>query len=206
MLPNHPQLPPPWLLGRGLVLLVAAAALVTSLTFYVLDGSFVLTRLVSTDWKMHTDFETFWQSARALVEGRDIYETSASVVNLNPPVASLVFAPLGRLDFWPAYRAFTLLCVALVVASMATVAAELRVRPAAAIAVTTGVLVSSPVLATLGLGQIYPLLMAGLAPPGSSAVAAMPCGPALRSGLWWRSNRPSRRCCCSRSCAANRTS
>jgi hypothetical protein len=66
------------------------------------------------------------------------------------------------LDFWPAYRAFTLLCVALVVASMAAVAAELRVRPAAAVAVTMAVLVSSPVLATLGLGQIYPLLMAGL--------------------------------------------
>jgi hypothetical protein len=162
MLPNHLQLPPPRLLGRGLVLLVAVAALVTSVTFYVLHGSFVLTRLVSTDWKMHTDFETFWQSARALVEGRDIYETSASVVNLNPPFASLVLAPLGRLDFWPAYRAFTLLCVALVVASMAAVAAELRVRPAAAIVVTTAVLVSSPVLATLGLGQIYPLLMAGL--------------------------------------------
>jgi alpha-1,2-mannosyltransferase/arabinofuranan 3-O-arabinosyltransferase len=160
-------LPAPYLrrartLGRGLVLLLAATALATAVAFYLEAGSFVLARLVSREWKAHTDFETFWQSARALLNGQDIYATRAHLPNLNPPVMTLVLAPLGWLGFWPAYRAFTLLSVALVVASVAAVATELRVRPAAAITVLTAVLVSSPVLATLGLGQVYPLLAAGI--------------------------------------------
>jgi hypothetical protein len=152
----------PRVLGRGLVLLLAAAALVTAVALYLGSGSFVLTRLASGDWRAHADFETFWQSATALVQGQDIYSTPARLPNLNPPVLTLLLAPLGWLGFWPAYRAFTLVCLALIVGSMAAVAAELRVRPAAAIAVTAAVLLSSPVLATLGLGQVYPLLMAGI--------------------------------------------
>jgi alpha-1,2-mannosyltransferase len=154
---------PARVVGRGMVLLLAFAALATAVTFYVDRGSFVVSRLVSREWQSHTDFETFWQSAVALVHGRDIYETRAALPNLNPPVTSLLLAPTGWLDFWSAYRLFVLACVVLVVASMAAVAAELHVHPAVAITVTVAVLFSSPVLGTLGLGQVYPLLMAGIA-------------------------------------------
>jgi glycosyl transferase family 87 len=154
---------PARVIGRGVVLLLAFAALATAVTFYVDGGSFVVSRLVSREWQSHTDFETFWQSAVALVHGRDIYETRAALPNLNPPVTSLLLAPTGWLDFWSAYRLFVLASVVLVVASMAAVAAELHVHPAAAITVTVAVLLSSPVLGTLGLGQVYPLLMAGIA-------------------------------------------
>jgi alpha-1,2-mannosyltransferase len=63
------------------------------------------------------------------------------------------------------------------------VAAELRVRPATAIGVTAAVLISSPVLATLGLGQVYLILMAGI-------TAAWVLGRRGRTGpcsaWWWR--------------------
>jgi alpha-1,2-mannosyltransferase len=148
-------------IGRGLVLLLAAAALATAITFYVDGSSFALARLVSRDWKAHVDFATFWRSARALVHGQDIYATRG-LPNLNPPLTTLVLAPFGWMTFWPAYRTFTLLSVALVVGSVAAVAAELRVRPATAVTAAAAVFLSSPVLATLGLGQVYPLLMAGI--------------------------------------------
>jgi hypothetical protein len=152
------------LAGRGLLLFLALAAFATAATIYVQRGSFVLTRLVSTDWVSHTDFETFWRSAAALLEGRDIYsDTGAYLPNLNPPVMSLLLAPFGWLGFWPAYRLFVVVSVALAAAAMAMVAAELRTRPAAGIVVATAVLLSSPVIATLGLGQVYPILMAGIA-------------------------------------------
>lgn len=155
-------LPRPHTVGRAVVLLFAAAALTVAAAFYIEGGSFVLARLVSQDWKSHTDFETFWRSAAALVRGQDIYATRAKLPNLNPPAVSLLLAPLGWLPFWPAYRAFTLFSAVLVVGSVAAVAAELRVRPVVAIAAAAAVLTSSPVLATLGLGQIYPLLTAGI--------------------------------------------
>jgi alpha-1,2-mannosyltransferase len=149
--------------ARGVVLLLAAAALATAVGLYVAHGSFVLDRIASDDELMHTDFQTFWRSAVAFLDGQDIYRTDAAVENLNPPFLTLLMAPLGLLGFWPAYRLFVVVGVVLVVGSMALVAAELRVRPAAATVVTVAVLLSSPVLATLGLGQMYALLTAGLA-------------------------------------------
>jgi alpha-1,2-mannosyltransferase len=148
--------------GRVLVLVLAAAALVTAAALYVTSGSFVLERLASTDPTIHSDFDTFWRSTRALLDRQDIYRTGAPYANLNPPILTVLIAPLGWLDFMPAYRLWVLITVMLVVASMTAVAAELRLRAAVAVPVVVAVLLSSPVLATLGLGQIYALLMAGL--------------------------------------------
>jgi alpha-1,2-mannosyltransferase len=155
------RLPPARILRCGVVLLLAAAALATAVALHLESGSFVLARLASGDWRSHSDFATFWRSARALVHGQDIYATEG-LPNLNPPVTTLLLAPFGWMSWWPAYRAYTLLSVVLVIASVAAVAAELRVRPATAIGVAAAVLLSSPVLATLGLGQVYPILMAGI--------------------------------------------
>jgi alpha-1,2-mannosyltransferase len=146
-----------------IVVLLAVAAFGTAATLWVTHGSFVLERLPSTDPAIHSDFDTFWRSTRALLAGQDIYRTGAGFPNLNPPLLTVLIAPLGLLEFLPAYRLFVLVTVVLVVATMAAVAIELRAAAAAAVPVTVAVLLSSPVLATLGLGQVYGLLTAGLA-------------------------------------------
>ncbi|WP_211177363.1 glycosyltransferase family 87 protein [Pseudonocardia acidicola] len=149
---------------RGLlILLVAATALATAGWLYVRGGSFALDRITSPEVRIHSDFDSFWESAVAMANGTDIYRTAATYPNLNPPLLTFLLAPLGLLGFLPAYRLFVLVTVALVVASMAAVASELRLRGGAPLAATVAVLLSSPVLGTLGLGQIYGLLTAGLA-------------------------------------------
>lgn len=164
---DHPAVPPLQLyrgqvLGRILVVLLAAAAVVIAAVLYVRDGSFVLERLASGDPTIHSDFDTFWRSAVALLEGGDVYGTGAGYANLNPPIFTVLIAPLGWLDFMEAYRLWVLVTVLVLVASMSAVAAELRMRGAIVIPVIVAVLLSSPVLATLGLGQVYALLAAGL--------------------------------------------
>lgn len=158
-----PRLHLAWVVGRLIPLLVAVAALGAAAVFYVESGSFAFSRVGSPEVLAHTDFETFWHSAVALLDGQDIYRTDAALPNLNPPVQTLLLAPLGWLDFWLAYRLFVLVTIALVVASMAAVAAELRIGPGVAVTVTGAALLSSPVLASLGLGQVYGIHMAGLA-------------------------------------------
>lgn len=143
------------------MLVVAGLAAVAAAGLYLRSGSFVLSRIVSTD--LHTDFDTFRASAMALLAGGDIYATGASVPNLNPPLLTVLFAPLALLDPGPGYRVLVLVSTVLVVGSLLAVGAELRLPGGRLAAVVAGVLVSSPFLATLGLGQIYPLLTAGLA-------------------------------------------
>src|SRR5918992_1382819 len=71
-----------------------------------------LERISTDSMAIHGDFDTFWRSAAALWEGRDVYDTGARLTNLNPPFWILLVSPL--------------------------------------------------VLATLSLGQIYPVLALGL--------------------------------------------
>jgi hypothetical protein len=147
----------------ALLLLLAASALITVAVLYVADGSFVLERLASSDMNSHLDFDTFWRSAEALLDGRDSYRTDAAYPNLNPPLFTVLIAPLGLLDVWQAYRLWVLLSILLIVGSMVLIAVELRLRAAAAVPVVVAVLMSSPAIATLGLGQMYPMLAAVLA-------------------------------------------
>jgi hypothetical protein len=144
--------------------LPAAAALAAAVAgwLFVRSGSFTLTRIVSPDIASHLDFDTFWRSSVALLHGADIYETGAVYPNLNTPALAVLLAPLGWLEVFAAYRLMVLVTLALVVASMAAVARELRLRPVAAVLATAAVLVSSPLLGTLGLGQVYGFLAAGL--------------------------------------------
>ncbi len=144
------------------MLLVGALATVTASWLFIRRGSLSVAGIASPEMPVHGDFDTFWRSARALLNGTDIYQTAAENPNLNPPLVTLLVAPLGLLDFLPAYRLFVLITIALVVASMLAVAAELRLRTGSTATVTIAALLSSPMLATLRLGQIYGLLMAGL--------------------------------------------
>jgi alpha-1,2-mannosyltransferase len=111
---------------------------------------------------VHGDFDTFWRSARAFWQGREVYATGADLENLNPPFWVLLISPFGLLEPLVAYRFFVLITLSITVAYLAWVADELRVRPAWAVIGGVMLILSSPLLATLALGQIYPILGFGL--------------------------------------------
>jgi alpha-1,2-mannosyltransferase len=130
-----------------------------------LDVRFVsatLERISTHAMYIHVDFDTFWRSAVAFLEGRDVYDTGARLENLNPPFWILLLAPLGFLEPLLAYRVFTLITLVITVGYLIWMADEVRWRsPWAAVGVVM-LLLSSPLLATLALGQIYPILALGL--------------------------------------------
>jgi alpha-1,2-mannosyltransferase len=145
-------------------LLVTAAVWVLALALW-LDVRFmggILGRVSTDTMAVHGDFDTFWRSARAFLEGRDVYDTGARLENLNPPLWVLLISPLGLLEPLVAYRFFVLVTLSVTVAYLAWVADELRLRAAWAIVGGVMLILSSPLLATLALGQIYPFLALGL--------------------------------------------
>jgi len=121
-----------------------------------------LGRIATGSMKVHVDFDSFWRSARAMLEGEDIYDTGVDLVNLNPPAWTVLISPLGLLGPITAYRVFVLVSVVMVVAYLAWTVEELRLRPGWTAVGVAMLLLSSPLLATLALGQVYPVLALGL--------------------------------------------
>src|SRR4028118_2091712 len=121
-----------------------------------------LGRISTSSMRVHEDFDSFWLSAQALLEGGDIYDTGARLVNLNPPVWTVLISPLGLMEAIDAYRLFVLLCVLVAVGYLAWTAEELEWRPAWAVVGAGLLLLSSPLTSTLALGQVYPVLALGL--------------------------------------------
>ena len=111
---------------------------------------------------VHADFHSFWMSAEAALAGENIYDTGARLVNLNPPFWTLVVLPFGFMEALDAYRLFVLVMVFTMLFSLAWMAEELRLRAGWAVVAAGVVLLSSPMLATLALGQMYPVLALGL--------------------------------------------
>ncbi|TCJ99145.1 arabinofuranan 3-O-arabinosyltransferase [Nocardia alba] len=145
--------------GTGLLVLTAIGEVVLRVS----NPSLVITPLMSNDvYETHVDFDTFWNSAVALTHGDDIYETPAKLNNLNPPLVSVLLAPLAALDVLTAYRAFSMLLLLMMLGSVLAVCLHLRLRPAVTALATLAVLASSPLYGTLMLGQVYPLLLVGL--------------------------------------------
>src|SRR5215203_4974374 len=145
-------------------ILATAAVWVLALALW-LDVRFMggILGRVSTDvMSVHGDFDTFWRSARAFWQGRDVYATGAELKNLNPPLWVLLISPLGLLEPLVAYRCFVLITLFVTVGYLAWMAGKLRLRPVWAVIGTAMLLLSSPLLATLALGQIYPVLALGL--------------------------------------------
>jgi len=110
----------------------------------------------------HPDFETFWRSAVALTKGTDLYDTPSRLINLNPPLVSVLLTPLTGIPMLTAYRLMVALTVAMVLGAVLVVAHELRLGGRVRAAVIGAVLVSSPLHSTLVLGQIYGVLLVGL--------------------------------------------
>ena len=93
---------------------------------------------------------------------RSIYDTGVELVNLNPPVWTVLISPLGLLEPITAYRVFVLISLVVVVGYLAWTVEELRLRPVWTAIGVVMLLLSSPLLATLALGQVYPVLALGL--------------------------------------------
>jgi alpha-1,2-mannosyltransferase/arabinofuranan 3-O-arabinosyltransferase len=130
-----------------------------------MDVSFLggaLGRISTGSMRVHVDFDSFWRSARALLEGGDIYDAGARLVNLNPPVWTVLISPLGLMEAIDAYRLFVLLSVLVVLGYLAWTAEELGLRPVWAVVGAGLLLLSSPLISTLALGQVYPVLALGL--------------------------------------------
>ena len=121
-----------------------------------------LERISTRSMDIHADFETFWRSARALLSGGDLYDTGARLVNLNPPVWSVLISPLALLKVLTAYRTFVFVSLIVTVGYLAWVADEVGLRPAWVVVGTVMLIFSSPLLSTLALGQVYPVLTLGL--------------------------------------------
>jgi alpha-1,2-mannosyltransferase len=121
-----------------------------------------LSRISTESMQVHADFDSFWRSARAMLEGQNIYDTGVDLVNLNPPVWTVLISPLGLLGPLTAYRVFVLVTLVLAVGYLAWTVEELRLRPGWTAVGVVMLLFSSPLLATLALGQVYPVLALGL--------------------------------------------
>jgi alpha-1,2-mannosyltransferase len=139
--------------------------------FWVLAGSLwlqvgymgaALGRISTESMAVHADFDSFWRSARAMLQGQDIYDTGVELVNLNPPVWTVLISSLGLLGPLTAYRVFVLFSLAVTIGYLVWTVEELRLRPGWTAVGVVMLLLSSPLLSTLALGQVYPVLALGL--------------------------------------------
>jgi alpha-1,2-mannosyltransferase/arabinofuranan 3-O-arabinosyltransferase len=146
----------------GIWIAVVASGVV-ALWLLLAYGSANVGRIATGFTGAHADFATFHRSAVALLDGRSIYDTGAGLVNLNPPFWTVLFAPMGGLDVAVAYRIFSILTALLVVGAGLLVARALRVQWWVQILVSVAILLSSPLMGTVALGQVYGILVAGLA-------------------------------------------
>src|SRR5215212_4560725 len=121
-----------------------------------------LGRIATGSMQVHVDFDSFWLSAKAMLEGQDIYDTGVKIVNLNPPVWTALISPLGMLEPITAYRVFVLISLVVTIGYLVWTVEELRLRPGWTAVGVVMLLLSSPLLATLALGQVYPVLALGL--------------------------------------------
>jgi len=138
--------------------ITAFGVLLLALWLDVCWGPGILQTISLDSVRAHVDFHTFWRSAAALWEGRDIYVTGAAAENRNPPSWTLLISPYGLLKPLLAYRMFSMLSVILTVACLTSMAGELRLGLRLAIPAKVLLLISSPLLKTLSLGQMYPVL------------------------------------------------
>lgn len=147
----------------AILVLAAFAVVVVALGIHLSFGSEAVAKLTSRSTFDHFDFETFWYSAKALWEGRNIYyDTGHSAVSANPPFFTVLIAPLGLLEAITAYKAYALIMLFISVGYLAWMTEELKLRPGWAVGGVVMLLLSMPLLTTLSLGQIYPVLALGL--------------------------------------------
>ncbi|MBA3424957.1 MAG: DUF2029 domain-containing protein [Rubrobacter sp.] len=142
--------------------MVSVAALALSFWLHLRFGDGLLERISSDSMDIHADFDTFWQSAETVWTGGSVYDTGARLLNLNPPFWAVLLSPLALLEPLEAYRVFVLITLVMVVGYLAWMAGEVRLRGGWAVVAGVMLLLSSPLMATIALGQMYPVLALGL--------------------------------------------
>lgn len=143
----------------GVLILAAFGALVLAVDLYARFGFGTLAGISSGSMKPHMDFDVFWHSARALWDGRNIYHgTGGPDVSAQPPLWTVLVSPLALLEPLTAYRAFVLISLPISVGYLAWTADVLGLRVGWAVVLVGTLLVSSPLLGTLALGQMYPIV------------------------------------------------
>lgn len=142
---------------------VALGAVQLALWLYARDGFSTLDGIASNEMSTHLDYDIFWHSARAWLDGGNPFrDTGAPDISNNPPFFTLLLLPLAFLDPLVGYRFWTLLMLLAQVGALAWTADEVRMRTGWAIVGTVALLLSAPLLGTLAIGQMYPLLTLGL--------------------------------------------
>ena len=146
----------------GALFLVALGVMVLAVVLQMRLGVGTLERISTEVMDIHADFDSFRQSAVAMRSGGDIYDSGARLVNLNPPIWTVLMFPFTLIEELNAYRMFVLVMMITTIGYLAWMADELRLRAAWAVVGAGMLLVSSPLLATFALGQMYPILALGL--------------------------------------------
>ncbi len=182
---------------NGALILGALGVMVLALALQVRFGSGTLERITTGVMDVHADFDSFRQSAVAMWNGEDIYDAGARLVNLNPPIWTMLLAPFALMEPLDAYRLFVLIMLLTTVGYLAWMAEELRLRAGWAVVGAGMLLVSSPLLATFALGQMYPVLALGLVaawildrrdapwPSGAALGLVVALKPSLAPVLLW---------------------
>ncbi len=142
--------------------MVAVGVVLVSLGMNVSFGAGTLERISTDSMDVHADFDTFWRSADAMWNGRNIYDAGARLENLNPPLWTVILGPFGLMEPLTAYRTFVMVSALMTIGYLAWMAGEVRLRAGWAVLATGMLFMSSPFLATLALGQMYPVLALGL--------------------------------------------
>ena len=145
-----------------MVWVLAAVVLVAVAVLNYRYGVEALTRISTDSMDVHSDFETFWSSSYALLAGDPVYDTGARLTNLNPPLWVLLTSPFAFMELLEGYRLFTLLMLAVSVGTLSWMAGASRIGSGVAVFVSVALVLSSPLMATLALGQVYPVLAFGL--------------------------------------------
>ncbi len=165
------------------LLLAALGVMMLAVLLQVRFGVGTLERISTDVMDIHADFDSFRQSALAMWRGEDIYNSGARLVNLNPPIWTVLMAPFALMESLNAYRLFVLLMLFTTIGYLAWMAEELRLRAAWAVVGVGMLIVSSPLLATFALGQMYPVLALGLVAAWTADRRGSPLASGVALGL-----------------------
>src|SRR5262245_35710431 len=122
----------------------------TAISAVLIQGPLLVTTL-GTENRRRVDFFQDWSSAREVLDGRSAYpdlsgaaarllgetkvsDSLAPRINPHPPVSVLLCLPLAALDYGKALWVWRLATVAVVIASIISLAVGLRLSPAPAVA------------------------------------------------------------------------
>ncbi|GLZ49305.1 hypothetical protein Acsp06_54900 [Actinomycetospora sp. NBRC 106375] len=190
--------------GPGRVSLAAGtvAALVLAVALTVLRGVQYLAAIPRANGNLY-DFGIFYRSAVAFWHGTAVYPPGQP--NFSPPVAVVLLSPVAAAPATIAYRVFVAVSVAVLVGALAWTARAVHARPAVVVGGIVALLATPALAATLGQGQVYALLAAGLATawvldraghePGAGIAlgVVVACKPVLAPVLLWPLLRGRRR-------------